>query len=826
MKKYINVFAVIIVSFLSIFLFSSCNNENLIEDTFYMITNDVLQPNTYFKFEKINGHLVWTDESGESGVCDSYTNNSAIFVVTQEVSSGTTYKYHIKFTAKVEKSGLMTLSTHVNELDKDLDTYYCCNSKYRPESLNFYILYYDTLHEQLFAHDTGRQIRSLPEPKDEEKYFAGWYYSNLYVTEVKIGTQINDTIILYSKWVDLDESNSVTVSFETNGAESINPKIMPKGGLITVPEITKEGSIFKGWYLDKEFTQPFDGTASTDVTLYAKWKEKYRIRFLNYDGSVLSEEMVEKGYPIVYRKEKPTRDADEEAKYKFIGWDKKYEKATSDMDIIAQYERMEYGFNYELSSTNDYYIITKYVDRGNEEEIVVPEEYNGLPIRVIKSGAFSNPNLKKLIIPNVIEEIEEGALSGCSSLEYLSIPFVGDKRRQKDDIEYRTFGYIFGTTEYDNTNNVNQRCYNAENQKYFYSDYYIPKNLKYVVISDATHIPDYAFAECSILDITLVNSESIGECAFFNCQIASITLSTKLQEIGLSCFQNSSLVSISIPNNVTSLPNLLFKNCASLMSVKLTDSIEEFGTNCFEGCTKLSYIKMPNDLKVIGDWCFNGCSTLDNIDFSNEITTLGTRAFYGCASIQSIILPEKVEYIGNECFANCTRLKNIGLSKEIRSLEYGTFYNCTSLKTIVFPEKLGAIKDACFSYCQLDYLSLPASLSTLTSNAFQNCIINILDVSNVGDRIDNFLKNIPNYQCSKIIVAENVDKITTLPRGVQRLYVKNKKELSYEVYVTLGQSELNFINVYFLTENKEAEIEKGRWWYFDSDGKIVEVIIK
>ena len=82
---------------------------------------------------------------------------------------------------------------------------------------------------------------------------------------------------------------TVAFTFNTNGGNSIATVEINKGEEYTLPQPTKEGYKFEGWYLNSDFS----GNAVTkyaseeDATFYAKWEQLYLLT-LNTDGGTLS----------------------------------------------------------------------------------------------------------------------------------------------------------------------------------------------------------------------------------------------------------------------------------------------------------------------------------------------------------------------------------------------------------------------------------------------------------------------------------------------------------------------------------------------------------
>ncbi len=98
----------------------------------------------------------------------------------------------------------------------------------------------------------------------------------------------------------------------------------------TLAEPKKEGYKFKAWL-------PAPLGVTEDMTTYATYSEftvTYKVRFLDYDDSVISEQEVAEG-------ETPFLPHDPERPgYDFVGWRPSYENITKDTDVYAQYEKI------------------------------------------------------------------------------------------------------------------------------------------------------------------------------------------------------------------------------------------------------------------------------------------------------------------------------------------------------------------------------------------------------------------------------------------------------------------------------------------------------
>jgi hypothetical protein len=170
---------------------------------------------------------------------------------------------------------------------------------------------------------------------------------------------------------------------------------------------------------------------------------------------------------------------------------------------VLSFKASEDGKSYQVTGVSD----TKVT------EITVPETYKNLPVTSIAAGAFQKATkLESLTIPNTIESLEKGALTGCGTLKKLSLPFTGQKA---DAAAAKScFGYAFGQTEFTGSSEITQQFSEAAEDN---DTYYLPTSLKEVTFTGKSIAP-YAFSNCSFISDFIVgkNAVTIGDKAFLS----------------------------------------------------------------------------------------------------------------------------------------------------------------------------------------------------------------------------------------------------------------------------------------------------------------------
>ena len=157
------------------------------------------------------------------------------------------------------------------------------------------------------------------------------------------------------------------------------------------------------------------------------------------------------------------------------------------------------------------------------------------------------------------------------------------------------------------------------------------------------------------LPVTTIRGEG-----FRGSAILSVTIPNSITSIGGYAFAVClGLTSLTIPNSVTSIGESAFAGCSGLTSVSISNSITTIGSGTFLNCTRLTSITIPNGVTSIGNYSFYNCTGLTSVTIPNSVTSIGESAFNSCSGLTSITIPNSVTYIGNYSFSNCTGLTSV-----------------------------------------------------------------------------------------------------------------------------------------------------------------------
>lgn len=349
---------------------------------------------------------------------------------------------------------------------------------------------------------------------------------------------------------------------------------------------------------------------------------------------------------------------------------------------------------------------------------------------------------EKLALRGVVNGESVGAVKnpflGCTSLASLSVN-VGNERFTVDDgVVYVADGgyrkiYLYPTGrggEFSVENDVSEiddyAFYGARLSLLTFNSYPIVEGVENIVF---VKIGDYAFARSALTGANLTKRVySIGEGAFYNSSLASVTLDgnyvasgdaaynilntgeNNLLTVGKNAFSLTGLTSLTIPARTQKIDQGAFADCYSLRSVTFAQGTLTGLTleaDAFRRDGYLTTLTFPTQLIKIGDYAFADCNNVADVTFlSTSLFTVGDYAFKSNHYLYSLNLPSTLTSVGAGAFSDCTRLTDVTVSESGGDfvLSDRLFFGDGSLKTFTVPARVHTIGKYAFVGTKLESL--------------------------------------------------------------------------------------------------------------------------
>lgn len=349
--------------------------------------------------------------------------------------------------------------------------------------------------------------------------------------------------------------------------------------------------------------------------------------------------------------------------------------------------------------------ITKYI--GQDLDIVVPAEIDGIPVTGIGAEAFDVDNcwdFRSIRLPEGIVTIGDGAFYNCGNLKELVLP----------NSLVNLGGRLFCNSGITNISipasvkSIGAGVFaSAENLVSVTID---PQNTRYQMIDGVLYDMVDKRAVSSVLNLipsSHVVPEGIvviDDYAFFDCyHLESVILPEGLKTIGASAFaaNNSKLKSIRIPDSVTTIGVTAFFG-SGLEQVGLPKSLRTLGKGAFVHCYSLQQVEIANGITEIPENAFYCCGRLRSVTIPASVKTIGDGAFSETA-VETVEIPYGVERIGNYAFASCKNMKTLEIPGSVTEIGEGAFDRCPQDMTVVTEPGSAAEKVFADSGVKIEY---------------------------------------------------------------------------------------------------------------------------
>lgn len=238
------------------------------------------------------------------------------------------------------------------------------------------------------------------------------------------------------------------------------------------------------------------------------------------------------------------------------------------------------------------------------------------------------------------------------------------------------------------------------------------------------------------IDITDVNVTSGGD-SYYESYFTKDNTITQYLFGGFT-----TLRSIKLPNEVTTIERDAFKNCSGLTTITIPPSV----TNVLpsDGCTALKAINVSpaNSNYTSHDGVLfnaNGTELLwiplakeGAFTIPNTVNTIGKYAFKGC-NITRLTLPDNLTNIEQAAFAE-SKIETLQLPNALKTISTSLLQDCENLKTVHIGNQTELLGNYVFAGCPLTDIYVTAAIppvcsaNTFTSNGKDlraNCTLHV-----------------------------------------------------------------------------------------------------
>lgn len=199
-----------------------------------------------------------------------------------------------------------------------------------------------------------------------------------------------------------------------------------------------------------------------------------------------------------------------------------------------------------------------------------PSHLDGVPITGIADDAFAYAPIMKLILPDELEYIGQGAFYNCPALTAVTIP----------SSVYRIGDYAFYS------------CISLEKV-------YIPENISW--------IGGLSFQDTPWLDGQTDDYVVVGDGVLIRANVTGeVTVPGNVRYISSAFYRNEAITSVKLPKKLLEIGPAAFMGCTALAEVIVPDSVVWIGASAFRGCSALSSLLLPESVAEIGVYAFEG----------------------------------------------------------------------------------------------------------------------------------------------------------------------------------------------------------------------------
>ena len=326
---------------------------------------------------------------------------------------------------------------------------------------------------------------------------------------------------------------------------------------------------------------------------------------------------------------------------------------------------------------------------GDDEELVLPQEAEGVPLTVIGNGVksvssilpdelYHFTSLSKIVIPEGVTQIKDNALCGVYSAEII-LPSTLKVLGRSAIVSSKP------VTLPDGIEVLGRECVSG-----------VLKGERFVVRPSLRQIDSGAFNEARVRKFVQRGENarySVRDGILFNAdgtELLSYPMTGKSE--------------VSVPEGVLGIGDSAFCERSTVQRIVLPSSLQYIGEGAFEDCIALTEV-------IFGE--------------GTRLDYIGESAFCFCDTLSEITLPPVMD-IGKSAFQFCRQLKEVTFAEGTLSIGDSAFYR-TGVAAPVFPDSLQSIGQSAFDSYEdgllpdsAQIIRIPAHVTVIGDYAFSS----------------------------------------------------------------------------------------------------------
>ena len=265
-------------------------------------------------------------------------------------------------------------------------------------------------------------------------------------------------------------------------------------------------------------------------------------------------------------------------------------------------------------------------------------------------------------------------------------------------------------------------------------------------------------------------------------------------------YENTKMVSVTIPNSVSTIDKEAFYRCTALESVILeaTNSIS-ISNQAFYGCTSLRTFDTNAKVLHVYDGAFSGCTSLTSFPF-DKLYSISPSTFLNCSGLVGDIVLD-MEHIDSDAFNGCTSLSSVALSNKSFRLGKRAFANCSGIKRVysyMDKENFKSLPDtSCFSgvSSEVTLYVLNGMKSLYESDAVWHASfprISVMGDLAIGERFSSSIQNGDDIETFQFEVIDSINSKVSIVSSTDGSLSSNTKNIDFKIPLFVTNKDLTY----------------------------------